>query len=281
MSQFDERSPSSSETSAGSPQAVDPGSAGELSPGPIKESSSPGLAWLLVVAAGLLAGLAGFGIGEAAPRFVAPSLEFSAEIRRNGTQVPIEMERRFRISRDQTAALAYGGLGMILGLGLGLAGGLARRSPSAAIAGGIVGLVLGGAAGAGTTLAVLPSYHAARDSATDENHNDDLPLALLTHGGIWIAVGAAAGLALGIGLGGGARMARATIGGILGAAIASMLYEFGGAIMFPLAETFRPMAKEAVPRLFAQLVVGLCVAAGALLVADHLALRRTTSQPDR
>ena len=281
MSQLDDRSPTTSGTSDGPPQPVEPGMANALPPGPTTAPSSPGRTWLLVLAAGLFAGLAGFGIGEAAPRFFPISYELSPEIRRNTARLPIEIERRMGVSRDQSAALAYGGLGMVLGLALGVAGGLARRSPRAAIAAGVLGLVLGGAAGAGTTLALLPFYHATRAAASEADHNNDLALALRTHGGIWLAVGAAAGLALGVGLGGGARTARAIIGGILGAAVAAAIYEFGGAILFPLAETFRPMAVEVIPRLSAHLAVALCVAAGALLLANHLALRRAAPRPDR
>jgi hypothetical protein len=281
MSQLDDRSPTSSGTLDVPPQPGDPGLANALLPGPTTAPSSPGRTWLLVLAAGLLAGLAGFGIGEAAPKFFPVSLEFSPEIRRNGSRVPIELERRVGISRDQSATLAYGGLGMFLGLALGAAGGLARRSPRAAIAAGVLGLVLGGAAGAGMTRVLLPSYHATRAAASDADHNNDLALALRTHGGIWLAVGAAAGLALGIGLGGGARTARAIIGGSMGAVVAAVTYEFGGAVLFPLAETFRPMAVEMIPRLSAHLAVALCVAAGALLIADYLTLRRATPRPDR
>jgi hypothetical protein len=237
---------------------------------------------LLVLAAGLLAGLAGFGIGEAAPKLFRPSLEFSPELMRDRNRIPIETDRRARVAGDQSAALAYSGLGMVLGLALGAAGGLARRSPRAAIAAGVVGLVLGGTAGAGMSRILLPLFHASRTAFSEEDHNNDLALALRTHGGIWLAVGAAAGLALGIGLGGGgARMARALIGGIMGAGIAAVIYEFGGAILFPVAETFRPMAMEMIPRLLAHLAVALCVAAGALLVADHLTLTRATQRPDR
>ena len=186
-----------------------------------------------------------------------------------------------RLSRDQSATMAYGGLGLVLGLALGAAGGLSRRSPRAAIAAGVIGLVLGGAGAPGRPRHCCPPTTPPCASASDEDHNNDLVRALWTHGGIWTTVGAAAGLALGIGLGGGARMARATIGGILGAVFAAVIYEFGGAVVFPVAETFRPMAIEPAPRLFANLVVGLCVAAGALLVADHLTLNRAASKPDR
>jgi hypothetical protein len=261
------------------PQAEVPRRDTETPSGPAAAPSSMGWTWLLVLAAGLLAGLAGFAIGEVAPKLVPPSFELSPEIRRNRNQIPIELERRAGISRDRAATIAYGGLGAVLGLALGTAGGLGRRSARAAIAAGVTGLVLGGAAGAGTTKALLPSYHAGRDTLASvgerpEQLTNDLGLALRTHGGIWIAVGAAAGLALGLGLGGGARTARAVFGGVLGGVIASAIYEYGGAIIFPLAETFRPMAVTAAPRLLAHLSVALCVSLAAFWSANYLRLRR-------
>jgi hypothetical protein len=167
---------------------------------------------------------------------------------------------------------------MLLGLALGAAGGRVRKSPRAAILAGLAGLILGGTAGAGATLALLPSYHAARADAPDEESTNDLALALRTHGGIGIAIGAAAGLALGLGLGGGSRIARATFGGILGAILGAVIYEVAGALVFPVAETFRPMAVAPAPRLLAHLSVALCVAAGALWAANHLQLRRTATR---
>jgi hypothetical protein len=234
--------------------------------------------WLAILGMGLLAGLAGFAIGEVVPQLVRPSNDLPPEIRASGPRRTAETDRRRRVSQDRAAALAYGGLGMLLGLVLGATGGQARRSSRAAIAAGFAGLILGGAAGTGATLALLPSYHKARAAATDEDYTKDLALALRTHGGIWLAVGAAAGLALGLGLGGGARMARAAFGGILGAVVAAAIYEFGGAVLFPVSQTFRPMAVDPVPRLLAHLSVALCVSVGALLVADHLTLRRARSQ---
>jgi hypothetical protein len=181
------------------------------------------------------------------------------------------------VSRDRSAALAYGGLGAALGLALGAAGGLARRSSRAAIAAAVTGLLLGGAAGAGATLSLVPLYHAARAATPDDEVTNDLALALRTHCGIWVAVGAAGGLARGRGLGGGARTARAVIGGVLGAALATVVYEFGGAVVFPVAETFRPMAVTPAPRLLAHLCVALFTAAGANWAAHHLRLRRATA----
>jgi hypothetical protein len=123
----------------------------------------------------------------------------------------------------------------------------------------------------------LPSYHAARAAASDEDATNDLALALRTHGGIWVAIGAAAGLASGLGFGGGARIPKAVLGGVLGAALATALYELGGAIAFPTAQTFRPMAMTAAPRLLANLSVALCASAGAHWAAEHLRLRGGTA----
>jgi hypothetical protein len=243
-------------------------------PGPGLETaaSSAVRRWSIVLAAGVLAGLAGFGVGEAAPRLSPPDLNLPAEIRASGTKKPAEIERRMGIARDRAAALAYGGMGMLLGLALGVAGGLVRRSPVAAATAGLVGLVLGAAAGAGTTQASLPSYHAARAAAGDEDKNNDLALALMTHGAIWAAVGAAAGLALGLGLGGRGRAARAVVGGLLGACVAAGIYEFAGAIMFPTDQTFRPVAISAMPRLLAHISVALWAAVGAFGLADYLTI---------
>ena len=155
--------------------------------------------------------------------------------------------------------------------------GCGRRPGPVLAAGGdhgrAIGLVLGAAAGTGTTSRLLPWYHASQAPPTPENANQQLGLALATHGGIWMAVGAAAGLALGLGLGGG-RVAQAILGGILGAAVAAVINEFAGAIAFPMDKTFLPTGMAPAPRLLAHLAVALCVSAGTFWAADHLSLRR-------
>jgi hypothetical protein len=68
------------------------------------------------------------------------------------------------------------------------------------------------------------------------------------------------------------------IGGILGAALAAVAYEFTGAIAFATAETFRPMAATWPPRLMAHALVALFTTAGALWAARNLRLSRGGSQ---
>ncbi len=157
--------------------------------------------------------------------------------------------------------MTYGVLGALLGLTLGAAGGMARRSPGAAITAALIGLVLGAAAGTGTTFLLLSLYHALHADPSPDNATQELYLALATHGGIWVAIGAAAGLGLGLGLGGG-RVGRTIIGGVLGAAIATAIYEFGAAMAFPLEKTLEPTAMAPGPRFLAHLTVALCVSAG-------------------
>ena len=144
---------------AGEPsEAVRPSLANESLLGQPRWAPSAGWCWMLVLSAALLAGLAGFSMGEIAPKFFPVSIVYPPEIR--GPEKAIEYERRLGVSRDNSAALAYGWLGMILGLTLGVAGGVSRRSPGAAVAAGIVGMVLGGGAGLGMTVFLLPIYHA-------------------------------------------------------------------------------------------------------------------------
>jgi hypothetical protein len=69
--------------------------------------------------------------------------------------------------------------------------------------------------------------------------------------------------------------------GILGAGLAAVIYKSAGALVFPVAETFRPVAKYPTPRLMAHLTIALCVAAGALFFANHLTIRCATAQPNR
>jgi hypothetical protein len=243
--------------------------------GPDRPTWPPGHTWSIILAASTLAGLFAFGLGEISPRLFPPSTYFAPEIRARPLLLAEEIKKRRLLFADRAAAAGCGGLGLLLGLALGAGGGLARRSSRAAIAAGFTGMVLGGAAGAATPYLVLPFYNAARIATTDDDHNIDLGLSMRTRGAIWLAIGAAAGVALGVGLGG-AAVVRAAIGGILGACLATVTHEIGGALVFPLAETFRPLSVTPTARLTDHLLIALCVATGAFWAVRHLRLRRAT-----
>jgi hypothetical protein len=163
----------------------------------------------------------------------------------------------------KNAGLAFLILGAALGGGLGAAGGLARGSRRAAVQATWAGLVLGIVATGVMSLALLPAYNTYQRRHPDEAARD-LLLPLLVHAGIWSAAGAAGGLALALGLGERGPMARAVLGGFLGAAVGTVAYELAGAF-FPAARTAQFVSATWETRLMARLAVTLLAAAGAAI----------------
>ena len=120
----------------------------------------------------------------------------------------------------------------------------------------MTGLLLGGGVGAGLSRLILPIYY-------EHSAGGELTYSLMVHGGIWVAVGAAAGLAFGIGLGGWSDAIRGMSGRAgCAALLAAVIYEFAGGILFPQALTDRPISQTWETRLFARLLVTVLTAAG-------------------
>ena len=221
----------------------------EPGPAPSTDCARPG--WGAPLLAAALAGLLAWAGGEWVEK---------------ANQVPIVSEHTVggSIQFAQRAAaiatrstLAYGLLGAALAGALGMTGGLARRSPRRALAGAGAGLVLGAVAGATAARVFVPLF-----LRNENTQAEDLLLSLLTHGGIWSLVGAAAGLSLGFGFhGAGPRALLSGLGGLAGAVLATILYEVIGAMAFPLEQTGQPISAGAGSRLFARLVVSVAVAA--------------------
>jgi hypothetical protein len=154
-------------------------------------------------------------------------------------------------------------MGGILGLALGLAGGLAQRSPSSAARSAILGLLLGAAVAGSTALVVLPIFFSRYDP-----HSNELGPSLLTHGAIWSAVGAIGGLAFGLGLGGRGRWKATLVGGFVGAAAATVIYEIVGALAFATSKTDLPLSASITTRGMAQLLVAILTAIGAVVAVN-------------
>jgi hypothetical protein len=152
--------------------------------------------------------------------------------------------------------------GAILGAVLGLAGGLAQRSSRSALLAAFAGGLLAAIAATLAAHGVLPVYY-----RNVEPQGNDLLLPLLTHGAIWAAVGAAAGLAFGLGAARSGWWARCALGGLLGAIAATLVYDLVGALAFPVDKTSEPVSATAGTRLFAQLAVAVFTAGGAALAA--------------
>jgi len=256
-------------------------SPGELQPAPPEEFptsdrspaapvvlSAPGLSrvgWVSILIAATLAGLLAWAGGEWVE--AANTVRLVNEFQVSGNQ---QLAARSAAITTK-ATLSYGLLGAVLGLTLGLAGGLTRRSAGGAILAAIAGLILGTLAGSGSARLVVPVFLRNENTTVA----DDMILPLLTHGAIWSAIGVGAGLALGIGLRPSPSLTvRVILGGLLGALLATMIYELVGGLAFPLDQTGQPISAGIGSRLFARLVLVLSVAAGAILPT-----RRTPGKP--
>lgn len=232
---------------------------------------SPDRLWAWAIAAGLLAGLLTWAGGEVVWGRVLSSQ------RPKIIPFPTAEDRdRVIMGQVRSTSTSFIQQGAALGIVFGLAGGLARRSPRAMLAAALVGGLLGAVAATGAAYVILPVYY--RNVEPQENA---LAIPLLTHGTIWAAAGAAAGLALGVGLGGRGRWWRCAVGGLLGGAAGTVVYELLGAIAFPVDKTSQPVSATVVTRLIAHLAVGLLAAAGAAMAADPDALSRRPPATER
>jgi hypothetical protein len=212
-------------------------------------SARPGLrSWVLVLAAGLAAGLIAWAVAEAA---LVPEIGIGTRGSRAARRLPADVGLR-------NGMVSFGALGAVMGLSLGLAGGLIRRSVRAEVLAAVTGLVLGGAVGAGAARLLVPVYY-------ENMRSNNLIFPLIVHGGTWAALGAAAGLAFGWGLGGWRTVVRSALGAAGAALLATIIYDFAGAALFPLAMTDRPISLTWESRLLARLLVAVLAAAGALL----------------
>lgn len=167
----------------------------------------------------------------------------------------------------RNGAVAYGILGGLLGLGLGvISSALVARKPTSKIAlAGLSGLALGSIAGAASSYALFPPYFSDLEKT-------DLTLSFLIHVGIWGAIGAGVGLAFAFGLADRSRLAQSLVGGIFGGAIGAVILDLVGSF-FPLAHTERPLSEESATRLVAALLLAVFVAVGTVFVASQEARR--------
>jgi hypothetical protein len=154
----------------------------------------------------------------------------------------------------------YAIVGALLSLGLGAAAGwlVEPRSIVRGCLAGLAGLVLGACGGAASSYLLAPLFFGHMEAA-------DLKLAVLIHVGIWTAIGGAAGAAFGIGSGSRRLFVLSLIGGIVGGAIGTLLFDVSGAF-YPVAHTERPLAETAGVRLAVDSLLSSCVAVGVVLL---------------
>jgi hypothetical protein len=249
----------------------------DLAPTPTPTPTATTLShpWLLLVAAGFLAGLFAAAIGEAAHDYFAPA-ETVHELQGNKFMQPTPETKL--VATIKNGALANALLGGVLGLALGLAGGLARRSAPRAALAGLLGLLLGAILGVVLSLGTIPLFSYAKRFTTSTE--PDLSVALALHAGVWAVLGAAGGLAFAVGLGSRTRLGRALFGGFLGALVGTMLYEVIGAVFFPLADTAEPIAATWETRALARFLVPVftALALGKLALAQGRSKKQSESR---
>jgi hypothetical protein len=216
-----------------------------------------------IAAAGLLAGLIAFGLGELIYGRFAPELVGQSV---GGNQVMRPTLETKAASDARNSATAFGILGGVIGLFLGLAGGLERRSISSAAKAGCVGLVLGVTVGAVLPLVLVVPYLRMLNRRTA----DDLFLSLGLHAMLWGPLGAVGGLAFGIGRGRLGQTLRLIVGGLMGAIVGTIAYDAIGGAITPLAGTADAISTTWPTRLLARLLVAISAA-----VAIDLTIRAT------
>jgi hypothetical protein len=226
-------------------------------------ASTRSVVWFWALAGGLIAGLAAWQGAEwnyhrFLPQTVRPPNWNKMNIYERADYTSNELLRKVPPAETKNTALANSILGAALGFALGLAGGLARRSPRAGLLAASAGGLLAAVAGAGVSALTVPLFYKYVDPETG-------PLVpLLTHLAMFTVLGGVAGLALGLGLGSAGSAGRCVMGGMLGGAIGSFLFEVIIAFVYPLMRLQEPIPTEATPRFLIYLCVAtftaLCVA---------------------
>src|SRR4051794_17953509 len=183
----------------------------------------------LALAAGLIVGLAAFGLGEVFYGWFPPE---GVPQMLGGAQVMSPTVETNTVAATKNSALSFALLGGCMGLVFGLAGGLARGSGRAALAAGLIGLLVGAVLGAVLPLALVGPYIRMQHV----RNSDDLLYPLAMHSLFWGSLGAVGGLAFGIGMGRGHRM-RQFLLAVVAACLGTAAYEVIGALIDPLALT--------------------------------------------
>ena len=213
---------------------------------------------MVVAAGGLVAGLVAFGVGEMIHELI-PAKKVGIPTMGQIVIGPTGGDHECGGNAERGADFAV--LGVCLGGFLGIAGGLARRSASAAVVAGLAGSILGLVLAAGASLVLIPFFLRTLPSHPEY----DIILPMIMHASIWGLTGAAAGLAFALGLGEPRLLGRALAAGSVGAVLGTIAFELVGAAFFPLANTGQPISSTWPTRLMARLLVTVAAAAVVIL----------------
>jgi hypothetical protein len=206
------------------------------------------------ISAAISSGLAESSLMQFRPEIVNVSMM--------GTNYRDSSPRTKEVATLKQASCILGCFGALLAGSLGAVGGFTSGSRRRTLVAAGVGLVVGGLAGALPPWLVIPLYNRAEELTPGE-----LGRSLLMHWSLWSALGGAAGLALGMGLGGSSRLLRTVLGGVIGVALGTLVFELIGGLLFPLAETGKPLAATWEARSLALFAISTFAALGAAVLA--------------
>lgn len=190
-----------------------------------------------------------------APRGAAPA---------DGVGFTLFLETR-EDADGRNTALAMGIFGTALGLVSGLGGGWTRRSVRRMVLAGVTGLVLGALAGAISSWYLVPVFY----WLMAQGPNPLIPV--MTHSGVYSAIGGAAGLAFGVGHHGIKGSVPGLVAGTLGALLGSLFYEVFHTLAFPMEWDHSPLPGKGLSRLLAH-----CCVAGLSIPCVALALTKVS-----
>ncbi len=229
--------------------------------------ASIGRVFLFASIAGILAGVASSVVGEVIVD--RNKLDLTAPV---GVRVAPEDLRRWHDAELRVAVATFSVMGALMGLAMGAAGTLARGSYVRAAGSSIMGLLLGTIVAVPVSFGLVSSFYKRYDP-----HAGDLLFPMLTHGVIWSASGGVAGLVLGLGLGGRGRWKPTLVGGLVGAAAATVIYEIAGAVVFPTSRTDMPLATSTMARVLPRLLVAILSAVGAAVALQQTPAKEASS----
>jgi hypothetical protein len=223
--------------------------------------------WSLTIAAGALAAIIGWAAGEGIAQYSfwdgSPKGNIPGG---HGGRDPVVQKALVNLKNKAEAyngAVAYGLLGGVLGLSLGIAGGLIARSSFLLVVSSSLGLVLGAIAGIGMPLLLVPFFIKTVRGAPD-------PLIpFYVHGGINAALGGIAGLALGLSTRRLSAIITACVSGAVGGILGTVLFSMLGSVAFPLESEFRALPSSTISRLTAYLCIALPAAFCAAAVLNE------------
>jgi hypothetical protein len=240
--------------------------------------------WLLTLAAGLVIGALSWVEGQLTQDALTVTVETPPEVARmpsgpdRSAKIAELLRLGWRATERNKSVAAYGLLGALLGVTLGLIGGWTRGAPHwrSSMVSGLTAAI----AGAGLAWVLTPVMYQLQDAAqiSDPDFSSKfLLIHSIYHAIISVGIGSAAGLALGWGLGDRSSLGRSLMGGFFGGVGGVLLFETINSLAFPMMHAETPLPEESLARLAMYLGVAGGVTLLAGLAADARPRRSTSA----